>query len=270
MKCTCDSFTIKYDGCQCGFGADTIDRFRDNFLLFCSRFLSIGNWYDLHSDGMAGYDFKIESLLNYHIQFSKFVETNRYAIAKRFKYSGLISTSLAYLIWKAVFTKNFIASVVCPVGTVLDLKNQLIGMLSELKNKYPKIVSVNRDFRAVFNNGSEIGLYLENQSTTGAPPADMFLFLDCSNYSSPEYAWRHFSALTKSNLSKYLIVFRPYEMGGDHWVKDLYINAGNNSFKKFDVDSTSHPFYRNKEWVLDLKKQLRSNEWKTQVIGEFI
>jgi hypothetical protein len=236
-----------------------IQRCSEDFIYFCENYVKINN----PAHGLVNF-----ILHPYQKRYVEALQTNRYLICKKFRQGGFTTLSIAWSLWKCIF--SFDQRIIFMSKT--DREATYYGgfaklMIEELPDWLKPKMDINNDHQKSFSDMSSNILFSTPKQIRGHNANYLFIeeaafFLNMNDH------WK--LMWTMLGAGGHCIICSSTN-GTGNWFHKTYTEAEQlkNEFKIFHCSYLDHPDYTD-EWAANMKQNLGAKGWRQEIMCEFL
>lgn len=197
-----------------------------------------------------------------------FVDTQRFGITRKFRQGGFTTTSLAWALWKCIYTPNYRVLYVAKTDRECVSASGIVDiMLRNLPTEISPIILKQNSHEISFGNKSVMWFHT-TEPARGKVVNQLFID-DAAFIKDCEKAWIALWPTIAEN-GKCFVLSTPNGVG--NWFQETYFDAedSKNRFSIFEANYTEHPVYQNETWVKQIKESLGPKGFAQEVEAAFI
>lgn len=208
------------------------------------------------------------SLYSYQEKIVDLIEENKAVAVIKFRQSGISTLTVAYSVWKMLFNQDQKIYMFSKTHREIRHLSEFVGIITEnLPEWMPKLKKLS-DFH-----------YLS--STTQSP-----LFFrsidDLKQIHNPTHFFIDEAAFIPYMEEKWILSIKPFVKNGtkvfvsstpngtENWFYDICSKNKEEIFEIYKPSYKEHPDYNNKEWIEEVRNNIGEEQWRQDVLGEFI
>lgn len=203
----------------------------------------------------------------FHDRLFNAYESRRYVIMPKFRQGGFTTFALLYALWKCMFNLNQDIIYVCKtdheaVGVNRNFREIIKRLPPDFK---PKLTKEN-DHDIFFDTGSSI--HFHSTSAVRGHAATLLIIDEAAFIPNMEDKWK---ALLPTIMNNGKCIVQSTPNGVKNWFYktwNLSVNYGNN-FHSVYLNYLEHPRYQDEQFVKNLKEQLESKRFSSEIEAVF-
>lgn len=204
----------------------------------------------------------------YQERLIDFIETRRLGITRKFRQGGFTTTSLAWALWKCVYTPDYKILFISKTDSECITASSVVDrMLSGLPTEIAPIIDKQNNHEISFGNKSKIWFHTPEPARGKAVNQ---LFIDEAAFiKNCDQCWKALWPVIATN-GKCFVLSTPNGMG--NWFQQTYFDAedSKNPFSIFEANYTEHPDYQNEAWIKQVKENLGPRGFAQEVEASFL
>lgn len=239
--------------------AQEIVKSAQSFEYFCENYLKIVS----PTQGLLNF-----SLLPHQKRLAEAYDENRFVILSKWRNGGLVTTTLAYMLWQAMFHENQKILWLAPrkrdavdTGEMFD---RCVRLLPEWMA--PRMVK-NTQYRKVFDNGNSICFY--NPTAARGSAASHIVIDEAAFIPKMHQHWKAVWPITSTGGKCFVLsTVNPDDPFG--WFGETYLDAQKNRnwFFVFESNYLEHPQCQDEKYCEEMRRALGEEGWHQEVLQQ--
>lgn len=242
---------------------EEIIKCRDSFHYFCHKYVKISH----PKEGLLPF-----ITYKYQRHAVDCFESQRFNIIRKFRQGGLTTVSVIWALWRCIFKDSETIFFVSKTDREAIVAGQIAKrVMEELPEWLRPEMTKQNEHDNIFANSKCSLIFQTIEAVRGR--SITYLIIDEAAFI--EGMDRHWAALfpTINTGGSVIVISTVNGMGGiGAWYYETYKEAerGESLWNIINLSYTDHPDYNNPTWVKDTRTQLGEDNWKQEVLGDFL